>query len=72
MSARRFHLHFEIPAICHLAHVERQKRVAANRAEGAHIGIAEAVEQPDYCADYSSRCKLVPGHGTGFTPAARP
>ena len=43
--ARHPHLHFQIPAIGHFAHAERQQGVAADGAERAHVGIAYAVEE---------------------------
>ncbi len=42
-GARRPHLHFDVPAIGHLAHVEAFEAVAADGAIGAHIGVAHAV-----------------------------
>ena len=42
-GARRPHLHFDIPAVGHLAHVEAFEAVAADGAIGAHIGVAHAV-----------------------------
>ncbi len=40
------HLHLDVPAIGHLAHAEREQRIAADRPERAHVGVAHAVEHP--------------------------
>ena len=41
---RRLHLHLDIPAIGRLAHVEARQRLATDRAEGAHVGVANAIQ----------------------------
>ena len=42
---RRLHLHLDVPAIGHLPHVEPRQRVAADRAEGAHVAVAHAIQR---------------------------
>ena len=44
-AACRAHLHFEVPAVGHLAHAEAEQCVAADRAHRSHVGIAHAIEQ---------------------------
>jgi hypothetical protein len=48
---RRFHLHFEVPAVSHLAQAKRKQSITADRTEGAHIRVPEAVEQANHGAD---------------------
>src|SRR5215469_13027320 len=44
-GSRGAHLHLQVPAIGHLAHSEPVERLPSDRAEGAHVGISDAVEQ---------------------------
>ena len=66
------HLHLDVPAIGHLAHAEREQRVAADRAERAHVGVAHAVEQPHAEPGEKARRELVPRHAAGLARAAQP
>ena len=63
------HLHLDIPAIGHLAHAEALETVAANRAIGAHIGVADAIERSD------AEPRQMPGetlHARSSNPAPAP
>ena len=69
-GARHPHLHFQIPAVSHLAHAERQQGVAADGAERAHVGVAHAVEQFRQPAGKEPGEKLMRRHAAGFALAA--
>src|SRR5215469_11167926 len=43
----RPHLHFEVPAVCHLAHTKTPQRVGADRPKGAHVGVAPSIKKAD-------------------------
>ena len=55
-AARGFHLHFEIPAVGLLAHIELFKGVAPDRTKRAHVGITNSVEEPQDPPDEESDC----------------
>src|SRR6202030_619744 len=54
----------------HLAHAELKERVTPDRAQGAHVGIALAIKQPDQRADGAASDKLMPAHAAGLALAA--
>src|SRR5262249_56741482 len=64
------HLHLDIPAVALLAHAEREQRIAPDRTERAHVGVAHAIEQPHAPAGQVTRRELVPGDAAGLAPAA--
>ena len=43
-SARRPHLHFDIPAVGHFAHAEPHQPITADGTKRAHVGVARAIE----------------------------
>src|SRR5262249_61749261 len=63
-------LHVHMPSIGHFAHAERHERVAAYRAEWAHVGVAHAVEKPGEKPDQLSGDELMPGHAARLAAAA--
>ena len=67
---RRPHLHLDVPAVGHLAHVEREQRVAADGAERAHVRVAHAIQQPHAVAGGETGADLVPGDAAGLALAA--
>jgi hypothetical protein len=69
---RRAHLHLEVPAVGELAHAQVQQRVAPDRAERAHVGVAHAVECLDHPAGEVARGDLVPSHAARLASAAGP
>ena len=69
-GARRPHLHFEVPAVGLFAHAEPHQRIAPDRAERAHIGVADAVEQPHRRADDPAGKQLMRGHAARLPLAA--
>src|SRR5262245_66362143 len=64
------HLHLDVPAVALLAHTEREQRIAPDRTERAHVGVAHAIEQPHAPAGQVTRRELVPGDAAGLAPAA--
>src|ERR1051326_1721580 len=61
-GARGPHLHFNVPPIAVFPHREAHQRVAADRPERAHIGVADAVEQPHRPPDDPAGEELMGGH----------
>src|ERR1700730_1174931 len=61
-GARRPHLHFEIPAIGHLAHAEPPQRIGADRPESAHVGKAHPVKKTDRSANRAAGQRLMGSH----------
>jgi hypothetical protein len=70
-GASNTHLHFQVPSVGQLAHVESKKRVASDRSKGAYVGIAHAIEQPDEEASDAARKQLVKGLPRSRSPRAR-
>src|ERR1700737_4514250 len=64
------HLHFEVPAIGHLAHPEPRQRVAADRPEGAHVRIAHGVDQADCRANDVTGERLMGSHAAALADTA--
>ena len=62
-------LHFEVPAIGELGHVELREGGTADGTEGAHVGVADALEKAEQKADEVSGEELRGEHGAGL-PAA--
>src|SRR4029077_6929035 len=60
------HLHLEVPAVSHLAHAELFEGLAADGAEGAHVGIGNAVEQARQRAGTVSSRDLQRVHSAGL------
>src|SRR6266851_5661390 len=58
----RPHLHFEVPAIGHLAHPKACQRAGANCPEGAHIGVAHPIGETDRGPDDAAGNRLVGSH----------
>ena len=63
-------LHLEIPAVGELGHAELLERGAANGAKGAHVGVADALEEAQEEADKVSGEDLAGEHGAGLASAA--
>src|ERR1700692_2804416 len=61
-----FDLHREVPAVGELVHAELFEGVAADGAEGAHVGVADAVREAQQPADQMSGEDLGGEHGPGF------
>src|ERR1700730_18478260 len=69
--SRRAHLHFEIPSIGELAHGELEQRLAPDRPQRAHIGVAHAVKEPHAPTGHATGSELMPGDTSLLPPAAR-
>src|ERR1051325_4704524 len=65
-GARGAHLHLQIPAVRFFAHPEFLERIAANGAEGRHVGVAHAVQDRQYPAGETSRENLLQVHAAGL------
>src|SRR5215469_3334267 len=70
-SASGPHLHLEVPAIGHLAHVEAVENVGADCTESAHVAVFDAVQKTDRGADYSAGERLVKSNAVGLGSATR-
>src|SRR5262249_42749926 len=68
---RRFHLHFQIPAVSFLAHVQVCERIAPDGAKRAHVRVRNAVKQLRYPSDNSPGYHLLEIHAAWFTLPAR-
>jgi hypothetical protein len=44
-GSRGLHLHFQIPAVSLLAHIELRERIASDGPKRTHVCVANAVEQ---------------------------
>src|SRR4051812_16548722 len=66
------HLHFEIPSVSLLFHPEPIQCVATDGAEWAHVGVANAIEQPEKKAGNSPRKNLLEIHAARFAISASP
>src|SRR5947207_8388530 len=64
------HLHFEVPAIGHLAHSEPRQRVGADCPEGAHVCIAHGVDKADCRANDETGERLMGSHAAGLMDTA--
>ncbi len=67
---RHPHLHFQIPAISEFAHVERQQGIAADGAQRAHVGIGDAIAEPDEGTGDKADENLMATHAARFALAA--
>src|ERR1700738_4359604 len=56
------HLHFEVPAIGHLAHPETRQRIGTDCPEGAHVCIAHGVDKADCGANDVAGERLMGSH----------
>jgi len=65
------HLHLDVPAVGHFLHAEHQQQVARDGAEGAHVGVADAIEKPHAVTGHHAGGDLVPGDAAGFPLTAR-
>ena len=66
-GGRHAHLHLQIPAERLLAHAEARQRVAADGAEGRHVGEARAVKKTDEQAGQMARHDLRRRQATRLT-----
>ena len=69
-SPRRAHLHLKVPAIARLAHAEPDQRVAPYRAKRSHIGIADAIQEPQRGTDRIAGEDLVGAHAVRLAGTA--
>src|SRR5215471_7558485 len=69
--ARGAHLHLDVPAVAELAHSQREQGVAPNGAEGAHVGIAHAIEKSHAEAGEAAGGELMPRDASGCAAPAR-
>ena len=69
---RRAHLHFQVPAVGHLAHAEAEQHVAADRAHRSHVGIAHAIKHTKRGADRVSGEQLMGVHAAPLAHSASP
>ena len=63
-------LHLEVPAVGELGHAELREGGAADGAEGAHVRIADALEEAKEEADEVGGEELRGEHGSGLAAAA--
>ena len=63
-------LHLEVPAVGELGHAELREGGAADGAEGAHVRIADALEEAKQEADKVGGEELRREHGSGLAAAA--
>src|SRR4051812_11415842 len=72
--ARGSHLHFKIPAIGPLFHAQLVERLPPDRAERTHVGIADAVQQPEEPSRDTSGKHLLEVHAAAlpFAAGSRP
>src|SRR6516225_11775895 len=60
------HLHFEVPAIGHLAHAEARQHIGADCPEGAHVCVPSPIDEADGGANDVAGEHLVGSHAPLF------